>query len=596
MSKTRRFIALRFLRGLALLLLLPAISSAQTAKTSKAEVPVRTFELDNGMRFLVVERPELTTVAAGWVAHVGSANERPGITGIAHLFEHMMFKGTRKLGSRDIERDLAIIAEQEAVQEKVRQVYRSQRERFRRGDIDDPYDAEHRTDELTALQKQFDALVEEQRGLMIKDQFDQIYTEAGASSMNAFTNNDVTVYIITLPANKLELWFWMESDRLLQPVFREFYSERDVVYEERRLRTETTPTGKFDELLDAMFWQSHPYSWPVVGWPSDLRVISKAQADDFFGTYYAPNNITGVLVGNLDVARAKELAERYFSRIPRGKVDPPDVVTLEMEQLAEKRMGAECDCQPQIQIRYHTVPFGHRDDYVLDVLGGVLNGRTGRLYKRMIEGSEIASSAFGSNSADKYAGSFTFRAETKGEASPADLETAWDEVIADLAANPVPAEELSKVKNVYAADSYRRLSSPFFLMIQLALYDGLGDWTYLNHIAERVQAVTAENVQRAVKEYFGKENRVVGQYRRKAGTTAAEVPPELAELPEQMRQGVSAQLQQIRSSTDGEQLRQGLTQMSEQAAQVPPQMKKAFDLILKTIEQRLAELDSGGDP
>ena len=295
----------------------PAGGAAQTAPTAAA-VPVEEFELDNGMRFLLVNRPELTTVAAAWVAHVGSADERPGITGLAHFFEHMMFKGTHTIGTKDIERDLEIIAEQEAVQERIRAELREQRRRWRLGEIDDPYDPGHRTDTLNALRTEFQELVEEQRELMVKDELDKVYTDGGGTSLNAFTSYDFTVYINQLPANRLELWFWLESDRLLNPVFREFYAERDVVYEERRLRTESTPTGRYDEQADAMFWQSHPYSWPVIGWASDLEVISKAQADEFFATYYAPNNLSAVLVGNFDPAEVRKLAERYFGRLPNG--------------------------------------------------------------------------------------------------------------------------------------------------------------------------------------------------------------------------------------------------------------------------------------
>ena len=570
-------------------------SAAVADEPAKAEVPVQTFELQNGMRFLLVPRPEMSTVAAGWVAHVGSANERPGITGMAHLFEHMMFKGTRTIGTTDIAGDLAVIEEQEALQEKIRQIYREQRERWRTGEISDPYDPAGRPAELAELQLRFDDLVERQRGLMKKDEFDQIYTQNGASFLNAFTNSDMTVYLITVPANKVELWFWMESDRLLEPVFREFYAERDVVYEERRLRTESTPTGKFDELFNAMFWQAHPYSWPTVGWPSDLRVISKAQADEFFDTYYAPNNITAVLVGNFDVDQVKENAERYFGRLPRGERELPDVVTLELEQIAEKRMRAECDCQPQIQIRYHTVPFDHADSYPLDVLAGILNGRTGRLYKAMIEGEEIASSASAFQQADKYAGSFTFSAETKGDATPAPLEAAWDGIIAELREETVGADELTKVKNVIAADSYRRLQNPFFLMIQLAVYDGLGDWRVLNQEGDKLAAVTAEDVKRVAESYFAPENRLVGHYLRKEGTVVEEVPPELAELPAEMRQGVMAQIRQIRQVEDADQLRQILGQAEAQAAQAPPEMKKVVDLMLRVLRERIEELSEGGD-
>ena len=503
---------------ITILTTLPILMLGTSAAAQEVtRVPVETFELSNGMKFLAVSRPELTTVSAGWVAHVGSSNERPGITGISHFFEHMMFKGSRTIGTRNIDRDLEIIEEQEELQERIRAIYRDQRERYRLGEIEDAFADSERPPELIELAARFDALVGEQRELIVKDEFDKVYTEAGASGMNAFTSEDVTVYFITVPANKLELWFWMESERLLNPVFREFYSERDVVYEERRLRTESTPTGEFDELFNAMFWQSHPYSWPVVGWPSDLRVYSLAQAKDYFDTFYAPNNLTAALVGNFDLDEAKVLAERYFGRIPRGENTPPDVVTLELEQRAEKRMEASCDCQPQIEIRYHTVAFRHRDSYALDVLAGILNGRSGRLYKSLVLDQEIASSAGAAQDSRKWDGSFSLQAETKGEATPEDLERSFYEELSKIREEPIPDRELQKVKNQITASSYRRLSSGFFLLLQLLVYDGIGEWEYLNLWADRTLAVTAGDVTRVAESYFSPEHRAVGLYYRKEG-------------------------------------------------------------------------------
>ncbi len=585
------------LAALAAAFVWPAGGLAQTAPTAAA-VPVEEFELDNGMRFLLVSRPELTTVAAAWVAHVGSADERPGITGLAHFFEHMMFKGTHTIGTKDIERDLEIIAEQEAVQERIRAELREQRRRWRLGEIDDPYDPDHRTDTLNALRAEFQGLVEEQRELMVKDELDKVYTDGGGTSLNAFTSNDFTVYINQLPANRLELWFWLESDRLLNPVFREFYAERDVVYEERRLRTESTPTGRYDEQADAMFWQSHPYSWPVVGWASDLEVISKAQADEFFATYYAPNNLSAVLVGNFDPAEVRGLAGRYFGRLERAERPAPDVVTLEAEQLAEKRMTAECDCQPQLQVRYHAVPFGHGDGYALDVVAGILNGRTGRLYEQLVECAEIASSAGAFYEARKYAGVFNLQAETKGDAAPEQLLAAWDGIVAELIAEPVPEDELAKVKNRVSADTYRQLRDPFFLMIQLAIMDALGDWRYLNTVAERTNEVTAEDVQRVAAKYFEPSKRLVSLYYRKEGTEAKETPSELEALPPEMRTALMSQAEAIAQIEDPAQLEMVLQQMEAQAAQVPEEMRPALDWMRGVIEERLAELqeDGGGEP
>src|SRR5207249_3629720 len=237
------------------------------------QVPVIETNLSNGMRVLMVARHDEPTVAGGWVAHVGSSNERPGITGIAHLFEHMMFKGTPTIGTKDFQKDLQIIAEQEKVREAMRREERLMRAAYRRGEIDDLLKPENKTPRLNELEKQFQELIEQQRAILVKNEFDRVYTAGGASGMNAFTTTDITGYFITVPANKLELWMWMESERLLRPVFREFYAERDVVFEERRMRTDSTPLGKFAETFESIVWESHPYSWPTVGWPSDILAI-----------------------------------------------------------------------------------------------------------------------------------------------------------------------------------------------------------------------------------------------------------------------------------------------------------------------------------
>ncbi|RMG42391.1 MAG: insulinase family protein [Acidobacteria bacterium] len=583
----------------ALLLTLAALAAAPAtpAASGRAQVPVEEFVLDNGMRFLLVRQPEKTTVSAGWVAHVGSANERPGMTGISHLFEHMMFKGTRTIGTKNAERDLEIIEEQERIQERIREIYREQRRRWRLGEISDPFDPDARPPELVELQRRFQELVEEQRSLMVKDEFDKIYTAAGASGMNAFTNQDMTVYFITVPANKLELWFWMESDRLFNPVFREFYSERDVVHEERRLRTESTPTGKYDEQFNAMFWVSHPYGWPVVGWPSDLRVISKKQADEYYATYYAPNNLTAALVGNFDPAEVRALAEKYFGRLQPGPHAPPDVVTLEVEQLAEKRMRAECDCQPQVEVRYHTVPFEHADSYALDVLAGLLNGRTGRLYKSLVLDQQIASSAAASQNSMKYAGYFSFFAEAKGEATPEQLEAAWYEELRRIREEPIPEDELQKVKNQIAADAYRRLERPFFLMIQLLYFDGLGDWKYINTWADKTLAVTADQVKEVARRYFGPERRSVALYYRKPGSAADQPPEGLADLPPQQQQMVKMQLRQLKQIEDPDKLRQILEQMRQRKDQMPPEFAPAMRVMERWIEGRIEQLDAakGGE-
>ncbi len=504
---------------LALTLLCASVASLRAQK-----VPVVEHTLPNGMRLLLVERRDEPSVAGGWVAHVGSANERPGITGITHLFEHMMFKGTPTLGTTDAKRDLEIIAEQERLRDQMRAEEVKLRAAWRRGEIDDLQKPENQTPRWRELEQEFQKLVEEQRRLLVKNEFDRIYTTAGASGMNAFTSEDMTAYFITVPANKLELWMWMESERLFRPVFREFYSERDVVFEERRLRTESTPLGKFEETFNALFWQSHPYKWPVVGWPSDIPAISKAQADEFFATYYAPANITLALVGDFQQASAVALAERYFGRIPPGRGLPPDVGTLEVPPIAEKRMNAEAEANPQVDVVWLTVPTGHKDGYALDILGQVLSTRTGRLYKGLVLGREVATEAYGDQVSQKWAGCFHVHGEAKDGHTPAEVEQAIYEEIEKLKQEEVPADELQKVKNNFAAAEYRKLTANFGILIQLLVYDGYGDWRAINEDGPKYQAVTAADVQRVVRKYFLKEARSVATYTRKAAAKKDEQP------------------------------------------------------------------------
>ncbi len=485
------------------------------------QVPVVETTLANGMHLLMIERHDTPSFSGGWVAHVGAANERPGITGTAHLFEHMMFKGTKTIGTKDYEKDQQILAEQEQVRDEMRKEEAKMRVEYRNGEIDDLLKPENKTVHWQELNKKFNELIAAERAIMVKNEFDLIYTAAGASGMNAYTTSDYTAYFETVPANKLALWMWMESERLYEPVFREFYSERDVVFEERRMRTESTPLGKFYEEAEALFWESVPYSWPVLGWPSDIPAISKADADQFFATYYAPQNITLILVGDIKTNDAVSLAKKYFERIPRGKKDVPDVVTTEVKQLAEKRMYAEADTSPTADLNWHTVPFGHRDSYPLRVLAELLSTRTGRLYKGLVLGSGVATDIYAEQQSQKWAGSFTAGGEAKNGHTPEEVEQAVYAELDKLKKNEVPPEELQKVKNQFAAGQYRRLSGNMAILHQMMQYDGEGNWREINDEGPKIQAVTAADIQRVVNQYFTKENRFVAIYTRKA-TTAKE--------------------------------------------------------------------------
>ena len=574
----------QFLTLFVVLVFFPMSSVAQ-------EVNVIEHQLDNGLTVLLVPTPGDPNVAAGWVAKVGSVNERPGITGVAHLFEHMMFKGTHALGTQDIAQDLEIIEQLDALRVDIQVEEVELDRRFQLGQLEDPADPAARSSRHQELLDQFDELLARQSELLIKEDFSRIYTGEGASGMNAGTSYDFTIYFINVPANKLELWFWMESDRLLNPVFREFYAERSVVHEERRLRTDSTPIGKFQEQFESMFWQSSPYGWPVVGWPSDLEGITREEALTFFDTYYAPNNLAAALVGDFDPDEAIELANRYFGRLSRGARPPLEPRTREMPQLAEKRMVASADTNPQVSIRYHSVRDGHVDEPPLVVLGQLLNGRTGRLYKALVEEQEVATSAFGGQSGYKYEGMFELRGTATQDSTPEDVESAIYVELERLKNELVPVRELQKVKNQNAAGTFRDLRSNYGLMMQLLIRESNRGWEHINTDPSLYDAVTPEDIMRVANTYFTSESRAVAIYYRTEGEEG-DADPLLAGLSDEEQQQVR-QMRSMIGQMDAQQLTQFLGQAEQMMSQAPPDAQDAAQAMIAVIQQRLEELEGG---
>ncbi|MCY4511776.1 MAG: pitrilysin family protein [Acidobacteria bacterium] len=569
-----------------------ALAAACVGVTAGAQqVPVEEVVLDNGMTLLLLPRPGDPNVAAGWVAKVGSVYERPGITGVAHLFEHMMFKGTAAIGTRNIEQDLQIIAELDEVKAALRVEETALLEAERLGRIDDAGDPAHRTEGHRALMDRFETLLAQQEELLIPEDFSRIYSGQGASGMNAGTSYDFTLYFVNVPANKLELWFWMEADRLLNPVFREFYAERDVVHEERRLRTDSTPTGKFEEQFNSLFWQSSPYSWPVIGWPSDLEGITRAEALEFFDLYYAPNNLTAALVGDFDPDEAKALAERYFGRLSRGDRSPPQPRTREMPQMSEKRMHAYAETNPQVVIRYHSVPDGHVDEPALVVLGQLLNDRTGRLYRALVEDQGVATRASGGQSGFKFEGMFELRGVAAEGHTPEDVEQALYAEMERLKTEPVDERELQKVKNQNAASNFRQLQSNFFLMYSMLMREAYRGWETLNTDPPLYDAVTADDIMRVAGTYFEPENRTVAIYYREESDEAPD--PRLAGLDPEEQQQVR-QMEAMIGQLNAEQLGQFMSQFEQMSAQAPPESQDMVAVVLELLRERQAATQEGG--
>jgi len=596
---------------LAMLAAAAAFQAVAAAPAAAQSIDAQEYWLENGMQVLIVERHETPTFMAAIAARVGSAHETTGITGISHLFEHMMFKGTTTIGTKDIERDLVIMAQLDSLRTLMRAQERIMRERLRRGEIDDMLAPEAKTARYRELEVDFKRLIEEQRELIIKDQLDEIYTKHGGSFLNAMTSTDLTMYFVRLPRNKLELFMWMESDRFLNPVFREFYSERDVVREERRLTLESTPTGLIDEEFQSMFWKSSSYQWEVLGWPSDLYSITREQAQAYFDTYYAPNNLTLILVGDLDPDETMQMARTYFGRLPRGATEPPDVVTLEERQYGTKRLVAEAQTSPQVEVWYHTAAWKHPDSYALDLLAGIMGGKTGRLYKKLVEEKGIAKGSVaargrmlpgGENLAvgagqdsRRYAGAFYVSAEGVSDTRSEELEEAIYEVIEELKSEPVPAQELQKVKNQMQVRDIRFMDmmSGLGIMFRLAPNAAMGDWTEANHGPEKRAQVTAEDVRRVANRYFDERQRNILNIHPKTaasrGTAAEEATDGAAGADPRQAQ----MIERIRSIKDPAQLEQMIGMVSMGLEQTDdPERRAQMEEMLRIAAEHLASLKS----
>jgi predicted Zn-dependent peptidase len=355
------------------------------------------------------------------------------------------------------------------------------------------------------------------------------------------------------------------------------------------MRVESTPLGKFAESFNSMIWESHPYGWPVIGWPSDIPAISKKDADAFYGLYYQPQNLTAILVGNFEPEAALALAEKYLGRIPRGKQPAPDVITWEVKQQTEKRMFAEAETNPQVDIVWHTVPFRHKDSYALNVLAQILSGRTGRLYKGLVVGSKVSTDTYAQQGSQKWAGIFNVGGEAAEGKTPEEVETALYAELEKIKADNLPDLELQKVKNQFAAAEYRKLSGNMPILYQIIFNEGMGSWTEINESGKKLQAVTAADVKRVASTYLTKDNRTVAIYTRKAGTKLDE-DPDLNGLEPQQKPIVKQFMNAIASEKDVAQLEQQRAQFEGRLKSANDKTKPFVTIMLKKLQSRIDEL------
>ena len=478
-------------------------------------------KLANGLTILMVERHQTPVVSINITFAVGGINEQVGQTGLAHLYEHMAFKGTRLVGTTNYEKEKPILDELASVGTELDQRERDVAAKGGAATADERAAIE-------SLQKRFLDLQAQASRYVVGNEMALLYQRHGGVGLNASTGKDVTRYMISLPSNRLPLWAAIESDRMANPVLREFYKERGVVMEERRLRNDDSPNGLLFETFTSTAFRAHSYGIPTIGWGSDILSLTPAATEAFFKAHYGPDQATIALVGDINPKETIALIEQTFGKIPAAP-PPPPLVTVEPEQRGERRIEVEFDAEPAIVIGYHKPGLGHPDDDVFDVIDAVLSdGLTSRLHQTLVLEKRLAVSV-GSDASHpgvRAPNLFIFTATPLAPHTAAEVEAAVYEEIERLKREPVASKELEKVLNNLDADLIRGLRSNSGLASQLALYQAVaGDWRYILTSRDKVAAVTAADVQRVATQYFTKSNRTVAVLVKKGpDKTVAAIP------------------------------------------------------------------------
>ena len=470
---------------------------AQDVNSFAKNITVKT--LANGLTVMIYERHEAPVFSFFTQVDAGSAQDPTARTGLAHMFEHMAFKGTTTIGTKDY-------AAEKVALEKVETAYSAYiEERDKRIGRDDK--------KVADLEKAWKEAVKNADQYVVNNQFGQIVESQGGEGMNAFTDYDETAYHYSFPANRFELWAYLESERFIHPVMRQFYDERNVVMEERRMRTDSSPTGRLLEQFNTAAFQASQYQRPTIGWMSDLNTFSATDAEAFFHHYYIPSNIVIAVVGDVKASEAMPILEKYFGRIPSAP-KPDERITTEPPQNSERRVVLQEATQPIYIEGYHRPDYRDKDDAVYDAITDLMSsGRTSRLYRSLVRDRKIASDSAGFTGlpGNKYAHLFAFYAVPLPGHTTDEVAKAIHEEIEKLRTQEVSDEELKMIKTRAKANLIRGLADNAGLASQLAIYQTrYGDWKELFRSVDRIDAVTKGDIKRVASQTFVPNNRTVG--------------------------------------------------------------------------------------
>jgi predicted Zn-dependent peptidase len=452
---------------------------------------VKEVTLPNGMKFLLLRRTGAPVFSAYIRVKVGGIDEPDGQTGVAHLLEHMAFKGTSEIGTTNYEEEKKLLDQLEEIHSKLLRA---------------------RGEEKTQLKQQMAQVQEKAEKFVVKEEFSKAYQRNGGSNLNANTSEDMTSYFVSLPNTKLKLWAYLESSRLKDPVFREFYSERDVVGEERRMRVDDSSFGKlYEEFLGEAF-QKSPYRRPTIGYSRDIEKLSATDLKNFYQKYYVPSNMVGAIVGDIDLSETEKILNETFGILPKG-TPPPKVQVSEPNPNREKEIVVPFDAQPALMIGYPKPTIPHRDDYIFDVLDQILcEGRTSRFYKRLVDEDRLvqkiacSDSTPGSRLNNLY---FIYASILQGH-NAHEVIKVIDEELQRILKEGVPPEELEKAKKDLLAEWYYEMQSNDDMAGLLSYFDAVsGTWRYILDHQKQIQAVTNEDLQRLVQTYLQATQRTI---------------------------------------------------------------------------------------
>lgn len=458
---------------------------------------VSEFTLDNGLKFIILENHQAPVTSFVTYVDVGGVDEPEGKTGVAHFLEHLAFKGTSEIGTINYQAEKPILTELDRLFQQIKIATKN-----------------NDSVKLNELESKFQKLNQEARKYVKQNEFGQIVEIEGGVGLNAATSADYTAYFYNFPSNKLELWMYLESNRFLDPVFREFYEEKQVILEERKLRTDNSAIGKMvEQFLDTAF-VSHPYRRPVIGYQSDIENLTMSDVTDFFNRYYGGSNITMAIVGDVTPNQVKTFAQQYFGRFPKT-VKPALLSINEPIQTETRTVEVKYPSQPLYFEGYHIPNLNDPDYLVYDMIGSILSdGRTSRLYQSLVENQKVALSASGFTGfpGDKYSNLMVFYAVLAPEKSSAELERALAQEIAKLKNDLVMEEELTRVKTQATANLLRSLDSNAGMANLLAQYQAkTGDWRNIFTRLEAINGITADDIQRVARKTFTDSQKTVGR-------------------------------------------------------------------------------------